>query len=41
MLCDNLEGWDGEEGGRGFKKEGTYLPPFHVDVWQKTSHNVK
>ena len=41
MLCDNLEGWDGEEGGRGLKKEGTYLPPIHVDVWQKTSHNVK
>ena len=41
MLCDNLEGWDGEEGGRGFKKEGTYLLPIHVDVWQKTSHNVK
>ena len=24
--CDNLEGWDGEEVGVRFKREGTHIP---------------
>ena len=42
-LHDNLEGWDGVEGGRGFKKEGTYvyLCLIHVDVWQKSTQHYK
>ena len=41
-LHDNLEGWDGMEGGRGFK-EGTYvyLCLIHVDVWQKPTQHYK
>ena len=37
MFCDNPEGWDGEGGGKGFKREGTYVYPglIHIDVWQK------
>ena len=44
LLCNNLEGWDGEGGRREFKREGTYgflwlLSIGHmytyVDVWQK------
>ena len=37
VLCDNLEGWGGVGGGRGFRREGTYvyLWLIHVDVWQK------
>ena len=33
-LCINLEGWDGEGGGREFQKEGiyAYLWLFHVEV---------
>ena len=27
-LCINLEGWDGEGGGREFQRKGTY-----VDLW--------
>ena len=26
VLCDNLEGWDGEEVGVRFKREGTQIP---------------
>ena len=26
VLCDNLEGWDGEEVGVRFKREGTHIP---------------
>ena len=39
VLYDNLEGWDGEEGGRGFEREGIYgyLMRIHVEVWQKPS----
>ena len=42
-LCDNLEGWDGVGGGRGFKREGThvYLCLIHVDVWQKPTQHYK
>ena len=34
---DSLEGWDGEEGGRGFQDGGTHVHPWlvHVNVWQK------
>ena len=41
MLCDNLEGWDGE-GGR-FKREGTYVKLWliHTEVWQKSSQYCK
>ena len=33
-LCINLEGWDGEEDGGRFNREGTYihLRLIHVDV---------
>ena len=33
-LCINLERWDGEGDGRGFKKEGTYVHLWliHLDV---------
>ena len=33
-LCINLEGWDGEGDGRGFKREGIYvhLRLIHVEV---------
>ena len=24
LLCDNLEGWGGEGGGKGFRREGTH-----------------
>ena len=23
VLCDSLEGWGGEDGGKGFQKQGT------------------
>ena len=41
-LCNNLEGWDGEEGER-FKREGTcvHLWLIHVDVWQKPTQYHK
>ena len=44
MLCDNLEGWGGEGGGRGgFKREGTYVYLWLIldDVWQKPSQYCK
>ena len=43
VLCDNLEEWDGEEIGRRFKREGTYVCPWliHADVWQKPTQNCK
>ena len=41
VLCDNLEGWGGEGGGRGVQEEGTHvcLWLIHVDVRQK-NHNI-
>ena len=38
-LCNNLEGWDGEEGGR----EGTYvyLRLMYVNVCQKSAQFCK
>ena len=43
VLCDNLEGWSGEGGGRGFRTEGThaYLWLIHTDVWQNHDNSVK
>ena len=43
MLCDNLEGWNGEGGGMEFQGEWTfvYLWLIHVDVWQKPHNIVK
>ena len=41
-LCINLEGWDGEGGGRGVGSGwGTHVHPWqiHVDVWQN-QHNI-
>ena len=34
---DDLEGWDGEGGGRGVQDGGTQVHPWliHVNVWQK------
>ena len=42
MLCDYLEGWDGEMGG-SFRREGTYvyLWLIHVDICQKPSQYCK
>ena len=39
VLCDNLEGWGEEEGGKGFRMGGTHvcLWLIHVDIWQKPS----
>ena len=39
VLCNNLEGWGGEGGGRGLQEWGTHvcLWPIHVDVWQRPS----
>ena len=36
-LWDNLEGWDGEGGGKRVQDGGTHVYPWqiHVDVWQK------
>ena len=38
-LCNNLEGWDAEGGGREVQREGTYvyLQLIHVDIWQETT----
>ena len=43
VLCDNLEVWNEEGAGMGFKREGTYVyqVPTHADVWQKSSHYCK
>ena len=45
MLCDNLEGWVGGEGGEKGVQEGkgthVYLWLTHVDVWQKKSQYCK
>ena len=40
VLGDNLEGWGGEQGERGFSRGGThtYLWQIHLDIWQK--HNI-
>ena len=42
-LWDNLGGWGGEGGGRGFRMEGTqvYAWTSHIDVWQKPSRYCK
>ena len=40
---DDLEGWDGEGGGRGVQDGGTQVHPWliHVNVWQKPPQNCK
>ena len=42
VLCDNLEGWEGERGGR-FRREGTfvYLWLIRADLWQKPTQYCK
>ena len=42
-LCDNLDAWDGEGGGRGFQEGGAhvYLRLIHVGVWQKSTQYYK
>ena len=42
-LCINLEEWDGEGDGRGFKREGihVYLWLIHAEVRQKTTKFCK
>ena len=41
-LCDNLEGWDGKEGGREVQEGGDiYLWLTHVDVEQKPTQFCK
>ena len=44
VLCDNLEGWGGEGGGREFRMGGdTCIRMYtdHVDVGQKPSQYCK
>ena len=44
VICDNLDGWDGEGSGGGrFKREGTYvyLWLIHVDAWKKPTQFCK
>ena len=43
MLCDNLEAWDGVEGGREVQREATYIYLWliHVDIWQKPTQHCK
>ena len=40
MLCDNLEGWGGEESGRRVQ-EGRHIWLIHDDAWQKPSQYCK
>ena len=42
MLCDNLDGWDGEGDERGLR-EGGYINLWliRVDVWQKPTQYCK
>ena len=42
MLCDDLDGWDGGEGGRA-KKEGiyVYIQLIHFTVQQKLTQHCK
>ena len=40
VLCDNLEGWGGDGGGREVQ-EGGDLRLIHVVVWQKPTQNCK
>ena len=41
-LCDNLEGWGGEEGGRGFQEgEGhTYACGRSMLMYGRMHHNI-
>ena len=44
MLCDNLEGWGGEGGGREFPEGGRiciYLWLIHVSVREKPTQYCK
>ena len=40
---EDLEGWYGEGGGKGFRMGNTYVHPLriHVDVWQNQYNIVK
>ena len=42
VLCDDLEGRNGEVGGK-LKKEETYvyLQLIHIVIWQKSKQHVK
>ena len=41
VLCDNLEAWDGEGSGGGFKRKGAYIyiamDDCYVDIWHRLS----
>ena len=43
MLWDNLEGWDGDGGGRKVQDGGTHVHLWliYVDVWQKPPQYCK
>ena len=44
VLCDNLEGWDGDGGGRGVQEgeQDICIPNANsCDVWQKLSQYCK
>lgn len=42
VLCDNLEGWNGEGSGVVFKREGTfaYLMLIHVKKFEESHHSI-
>ena len=43
VLCDRLEGWDGEGDGRGVQEGGDLCIPneIHVVMWQNPSQYYK
>ena len=43
VFCDNLEGWSGVGGRRGYRMDGTNLCLWliHTDVWQKPAQYCK
>ena len=38
VLCDDLEGWDGVEGGSEVQREGTCVYLIHGIVLHKSTH---
>ena len=41
MLCDDLEGWDGEAGREAQEGICVYLWLIHVVLWQKPTQHYK
>ena len=41
VLWDNLEGWGGEGGGRGFQDRGTHVHPWQItSIYGKNHHKI-